>query len=99
MVFCNWNLLYHNLLKRANLATLYNKSMQDIERLGPTAWRVDVCFNAPLKLVIFLPKSISFIEALFDRSAVTESKLSTARNLTTGLYGKKTFEAWHRLLG
>ena len=63
------------------------------------AWRVDVCFNAPLKLVIFLPKSISSIKALFNGSSVTESKLSTARDLTSGLYGKKTFEVWHLYLG
>ena len=29
-VFCNWNLSYNNLLKRANLTSLYNKRLQDI---------------------------------------------------------------------
>ena len=29
-VFCNWKLSYNNLLKRANLTTLYNKHLQDI---------------------------------------------------------------------
>ena len=27
-VFCNWNLSYKNLLKRANLTTFYNKRLQ-----------------------------------------------------------------------
>ena len=29
-VFCNWNLSYNNLLKRANLTSLYNRHLQDI---------------------------------------------------------------------
>ena len=29
-VFCNWNLSYNNLLKRANLTSLYNMRLQDI---------------------------------------------------------------------
>ena len=29
-VFCNWNLSYNNLLKRAHLTSLYNRRLQDI---------------------------------------------------------------------
>ena len=46
-VFCNWNLSYNDLLKRANFTTLYNKDLQDIAIFN--------VFKVTLKL---LPKNI-----------------------------------------
>ena len=49
-------ILHFLITEFVNRLVLEDNYRESLLRLGSTAWRVDVCFNAPLKLVIFLPK-------------------------------------------